>query len=336
MYPEEDIIDQRPAISADEYLAAHKNTIRKRSWWAIGIGGAIVLFHVVGFLFLSTFQERFRGEIGEPIRWTLIFRSIFFILGALALGAGLWGLYYAKNLKLADLVPSQEAVSYLLIGQTIRPVYSFILIGGIVAVTVAQYAIGLDRSIEVAGFVKPAFGSSHEYWRLLTGAVLHGGLLHIYFNSQALYGFGSMIEQLANRAHLPIVFLLAAIGGGLLSLWFMPDGTSVGASGGIMGMIGYMAIFGYRRKQQLPPDFLKTMLINIAFIGAIGVIGYQLIDNFAHLGGLLAGALYGFVQVPANPHTDPRRVRMESKILGIVSLTVFAAVCFFTIFLLTR
>jgi membrane associated rhomboid family serine protease len=78
------------------------------------------------------------------------------------------------------------------------------------------------------------------------------------------------------------------------------------------------------------------MLINIAFIGAIGVIGYQLIDNFAHLGGLLAGAIYGFVQVPANPHADPRRVRMESKILGIVSLIIFAAVCLYTISLLTR
>jgi len=336
MYPDEEIIDQQPAISADEYLAAQKRTIRKRSWWAIGIGAAIVLFHIIGFVFLSTFQDRLRGEIDEPIRWTLIFRSIFFILGALALGAGGWGLYYAKNLKLEDLIPSPEAVTYLQIGQLIRPVYTFILIGGIIVVTFFQYSSGLERSIEVAGFVKPAFWSSHEYWRLLTGAVLHFGLLHIYFNSQALYGFGSMIEQLANRAHLPTVFMLAVIGGGLLSLWFMPEGTMVGASGGIMGLIGYMAIFGYRRKRQLPPDFLKMMLINIAFIGAIGVIGYQLIDNFAHLGGLLAGALYGFVQVPTDPHADPRRVRIESKILGIVSLILFAAICLYTIFLLTR
>jgi membrane associated rhomboid family serine protease len=334
MYPEDDLIDERPAISADEYLAGQKRSIRRRSWWAIGIGSAIVLLHVVGFLFLSAFQERLRGEIDEPVEWTLIFRSIFFILGALALFAGLWGLYYAKKLTLNDLIPSPEVISYLQAGQTVRPIFSFILIGDIILVTIVQMATGLDHSIAVAGFVKPDFWRHHEYWRLLTGAVMHGGLLHIYFNSQALYGFGSMMEQLANRAHLPIVFLLAVLGGGLLSLWFMPAGTSVGASGGIMGMIGYMAIFGYRRKRQLPPDFLKTMLVNIAFIGAIGIIGYQLIDNFAHLGGLLAGGLYGLIQVPRDTTADPRRVGLVTNALGILSIIIFAAICLFTIVLL--
>jgi membrane associated rhomboid family serine protease len=82
---------------------------------------------------------------------------------------------------------------------------------------------------------------------------LHGGILHIFFNGQALLGFGGLIEYLSNRAHLLIVFVLAIIGGGLCSLFFMPDGNSVGASGGIMGLIGYLAIYGFRRKRQLPP-----------------------------------------------------------------------------------
>jgi membrane associated rhomboid family serine protease len=241
-----------------------------------------------------------------------------------------------KKIKLADLIPSAEAVQYLQAGQTIRPIYSLILIGGIVLVTFVQLATGLQRSIDIAGFVKADFWSQHQYWRLLTGAVLHGGLLHIYFNSQAMYGFGSLVEQLSNRAHLTIVFLLAAIGGGILSLYFMPAGASVGASGGIMGLIGYMAIFGYRRKRQLPPDFLKTMLINIAFIGAIGIIGYQLIDNFAHLGGLLAGATYGLIQVPSDPTADPRRVGIVANALGVLSVVAFIVICLYTIYLLIR
>jgi membrane associated rhomboid family serine protease len=334
MYPEEELIDEQPRITPEQFLADQKRAIRRKSWWAIGIGLTVVLLHVVGFIFLREFQDRLRGEIEEPISWSLVFRSIFFILGSLALIAGLWGLYYAKKLSLNDLIPTIEAVHYLQIGQAIRPIYSLILIGGIVLVTVVQFATGLDRSILIAGFLKADFWSQRQYWRLLTGAVLHGGLLHIYFNSQAMYGFGSLVEQLANRTHLAIVFLLAAISGGILSLFFMPAGTSVGASGGIMGLIGYMAIFGYRRKRQLPPDFLKTMLINIAFIGAIGIIGYQLIDNFAHLGGLLAGALYGFIQVPGDPNANPRKVGIVLGALGILSIAIFAGVCLFTILLL--
>ncbi|MCV4726153.1 rhomboid family intramembrane serine protease, partial [Escherichia coli] len=80
------------------------------------------------------------------------------------------------------------------------------------------------------------------------------------------------------------------ISGGIFSIFFLPEPTSVGASGGIMGLIGYLAIYGYRRRRQLPPDFLKTMLINIGFIAAFGLIAYEFVDNFAHLGGFVAGS----------------------------------------------
>jgi membrane associated rhomboid family serine protease len=144
-----------------------------------------------------------------------------------------------------------------------------------------------------------------------------------------------MIEQLSNRAHVPIVFLLAVVGGGLASLFFMPNIVSVGASGGIMGLIGYMAIFGYKRKRQLPSDFLRSMLVNIGFIAAFGLIGYQFIDNFAHFGGLVTGVIYGLIQVPSDPAADPRRTSPVMSVLGIAALIGFAAVCLFTALKLT-
>jgi len=204
-----------------------------------------------------------------------------------------------------------------------------------VAVFVAQMTSGLEKSIEAAGFVKPAFIDDGQYWRVLTGGALHGGLLHIYFNSQALYGFGSLMEFLSNRAHIAIVFLLAVIGGGLLSLVFMPEGTSVGASGGIMGLIGYMAIYAYRRREQLPPDFLKTMLINVGFIAAFGIIAYQLVDNFAHIGGFLVGAIYAFIQVPRDLTADPRKTSKVLDTLGIIAIAVYIAEAAFAIFRIT-
>jgi membrane associated rhomboid family serine protease len=144
-----------------------------------------------------------------------------------------------------------------------------------------------------------------------------------------------LIEFLSNRAHLAIVFVLAVIGGGILSMLFMPVGNSVGASGGIMGLIGYLAVFGYRRRQQLPPDFLRNMLVNVGFVAAFGVIAYQIIDNFAHLGGLLVGAAYGFLQIPRDLKKNPRQVGVVAEGLGLIAMGVFCFISILTILLLT-
>jgi rhomboid protease GluP len=116
----------------------------------------------------------------------------------------------------------------------------------------------------------------------------------------------------------------------------MPNVDSIGASGGIVGFIGYLAVFGYRRKQQLPPDFLKRVMINIAFIALLGALAYQMIDNAAHLGGLLAGAAYGFVQIPRRLEEDPREVNWLIEAFGLVALTIFGATAIFTIALLMK
>jgi membrane associated rhomboid family serine protease len=140
------------------------------------------------------------------------------------------------------------------------------------------------------------------------------------------------MEYLSNRAHLAMVFLLSIISGGIFSIFFLPESTSVGASGGIMGLIGYLAIYGYRRRRQLPPDFLKTMLINIGFIAAFGLIAYEFVDNFAHLGGFVAGSVYGFFQIPGNSSSDPRSAGKMVELTGILSVAVFIAESVFTIF----
>lgn len=319
--------DPQPQISAEDYLVAQKNSIRKKSWWAVGIGAFVVVVHIGWLLFFVM--------LGAGPDFSVLFRSIFFILGLFGFVAGVYGLYYARSLRLEDLIPSTAAIEFARRSEAVTPYFTMILIGSIVAVFVAQVTTGLSGSIDAAGFVKPAFTNDGEYWRLLTGGALHGGLLHIYFISQALYGFGTLMEYLSNRAHLAIVFLMAVVGGGLMSLAFMPDGTSVGASGGIMGLIGYMAIYAYRRKAQLPPDFLKTMLINVGFIAAFGIIAYQLVDNFAHVGGFLVGAVYAFIQVPKDLAADPRKTNSIVNTIGIIAIAIYIAEAVFAIFRIT-
>jgi membrane associated rhomboid family serine protease len=116
----------------------------------------------------------------------------------------------------------------------------------------------------------------------------------------------------------------------------MPLATSIGASGGVMGLIGYLAIYGYRRKEQLPPDFLKSMLINVGFIAAFGVIAYQIVDNFAHLGGFVVGAIYGFLQIPPDVQKNPREVGTVAEMLGYAALLVFIFTCILSVLLLLK
>ena len=222
------------------------------------------------------------------------------------------------------------------------PYYSYILIGCLIAVSLCQFAVdgkdsimsGGGESTLLAGFVKPLFLAG-QYWRILTGAALHGGLIHLAFNCYALYTLGKLIEMLSNRAHLAIVFLLSAIGGGILSLIFLPNGVSVGASGGIVGFLGYLAVYGYKRRKLLSDSFLKNMLFNIGFIAFYGIALSSNIDNFGHLGGLLTGAVYGFLQISGDVYEDPRIVGSTTNSVGYAALGIFVLVCVFSVLVIT-
>ncbi len=226
------------------------------------------------------------------------------------------------------------------------PVYTSILVSSLIAVFLVQVmydpqGVGLSAlslaemrpSILAAGFVKPAFLQG-EYWRLLTGAALHGGLMHIFFNSYAFYSFGRLFEFLSNRAHLAIVFILAAAGGGMLSLAFKPDGISVGASGGVLGLISYLAVYAFKRRQFVSAEFRKNLLFNIGFVLIFGLVLFQVVDNYGHIGGLIVGAIYGAIQIPSDPYTDPRQVGKATSIIGLFALGLFIAVCVFSSYLI--
>ena len=213
------------------------------------------------------------------------------------------------------------------------PLYTIILLACIAAVFFVQFLTSRDQlfftldrySAVVAGFDKRAFLANSEYWRILTGATLHSGILHVGMNCYAFYSFGKLFEMLSNRSHLAIVFVLSILGGGVLSLIFMPDATSVGASGGIVGLVSYLAVYAFRRRQFVSADFRKNLLINIGFILVFGLVLYQVIDNFGHIGGLLTGAVYGFVQIPDDQYLDPRKANSAAIILGYAALAVYIA-----------
>ncbi|MDM7921429.1 MAG: rhomboid family intramembrane serine protease [Pyrinomonadaceae bacterium] len=216
------------------------------------------------------------------------------------------------------------------------PVYSSLIIVGIICVAFGQISSGLKQSIAIASFDKHAFVAYGEYWRILTGSVMHNGVLHLTLNCLALYSIGKVIEWLSDKSIVPIVFLLSAIGGGLLSLLFKPDVPSVGASGGVVGLLGYLIVYAFVRRQFVSPAFRKDLLMNLGFIVVLGLVLYQWVDNFGHLGGLLTGVLFGFFQVPRDPYVDPTKPGKVSELAGIVSLGVILSVSLFSVLLLLR
>jgi rhomboid protease GluP len=224
------------------------------------------------------------------------------------------------------------------------PIYTYTLLVCIAAVYIAQFVtsadpefFNMDRySAFYAGFDKKAFLEAHEYWRILTGATVHSGILHVVLNSYALFSFGRLIEMLSNRAHLAIIFILSALGGGVLSLVFNPDVTSVGASGGIIGFLSYLAVYAFKRRQFISPQFRRSLLFNIGFILLYGLLMFNTIDNFGHIGGLIVGAIYGLIQIPSDEYVDPRQASRVTKIVGFACICIYGVTCGLTILLLAN
>ena len=139
-----------------------------------------------------------------------------------------------------------------------------------------------------------ALVSHGQVWRLLTCAFLHGSLIHILCNMYALYALGPQVEILFGRVKYIIIYLLSAIGGSLLSYKFSPSSLSIGASGAIFGLFGAMVVFVLKYKDRIPKRVLNN-LFGVIILNLLIGFNLQGIDNFAHIGGLLVGALVAFL-----------------------------------------
>jgi len=127
-----------------------------------------------------------------------------------------------------------------------------------------------------------------EYWRLLTAAFLHADVFHLMVNMYALSILGRQVETFLGKGKFLLIYLGSALTGSLMSI-SITNSLSVGASGAIFGMLGCLAYFGYHYRLYLG-DALRGQIIPVILINlAIGFM-IPLIDNAAHIGGLIGGA----------------------------------------------
>lgn len=188
-----------------------------------------------------------------------------------------------------------------------KPYVTYVLIGINVLLFGFSFVSGIDQVAQDYGMFPPAIAVNGEYWRLLSSAFLHGGILHILFNMYVLFVIGQVLERILGHARYAILYLVAALGGAVASYMFSDILTvSVGASGAIFGLMGALVVAGRRLRYDIT-QVLVLLVINVA-------IGFMSpgVDWRAHLGGLVIGGAVAAVYVFA-----PRKGRTTWQVLGV-------------------
>ena len=157
-------------------------------------------------------------------------------------------------------------------------------------------------------------------WQLVTGTFLHGGFGHLFFNMLGLWMFGAQIETALGSRRFAWFYLACVLGASALQLavtsapYLAGEGQpfppyTLGASGGVLGV---MAAFGL-----LYPNTPIYLYFVLAVPAKWVVLAYAAFDlyagvtgradgvaNFAHLGGMIVGALlilYWRGRLPVRP-----------------------------------
>ena len=103
-----------------------------------------------------------------------------------------------------------------------------------------------------------------------------------------------------------------------------------------MGLIGFLAVLGYRRREVLPPGFLRSIVTSIALIMALGLVAWDMVDNAAHLGGLGMGLVLGFVYIGRRAGGVRLEPSLLARFAGGASFGMLIAMSLFTLWLLLR
>jgi rhomboid protease GluP len=146
-----------------------------------------------------------------------------------------------------------------------------------------------------------------QWWRLLTAAFVHVGIIHLATNMWCLWNLGLLGEPLLGPAGLVAVYVLTGVAGNLLSTAVHPQIVGAGASGAVFGLAGVLILLLKSKLLPVPAEEIRRLrksviyfaLLNFAIGGTTLLLRTSIqIDNMAHLGGFLCGLALGVPLVP--------------------------------------
>jgi rhomboid protease GluP len=196
-----------------------------------------------------------------------------------------------------------------------RPASPYTLTIALIAINtlvfLAMVASGISftspTALDVAnwgGDFGPLTLGAHQYWRLFTSCFLHFGIIHIAFNMYVLYQIGPFIQTVFGRARYLLIYILAGLGGSVISIYVHPLSVGAGASGAIFGLYGAVFSFLLIKRRSLNPAAVqrigKSAGIFVLYNVVYGTIS-RTTDLSAHFGGLVAGFLAGMLLVRSQP-----------------------------------
>ena len=170
-----------------------------------------------------------------------------------------------------------------------------------------------EALIKAGARYTPLIVDKGQWFRIITPLFLHAGLIHFFINMAALWFVGAAVEQTHGMVNAMVLFFVPGVGGNILSSICLPQYISVGASGGIFGLIGgcladiamhWQLLFMHTEQRgevdsetAINPRKANVMavvwlVVDILLNIIIGFTPY--VDNFCHLGGLVYGIACGY------------------------------------------
>lgn len=196
--------------------------------------------------------------------------------------------------------------------------YAALVTWGLIALNVGVYVIdtilggGRGGPLTDGGLLAQQYVAAGEWWRLITYAFLHAplgsgtfGILHIGFNMYALYLFGPIVEDLYGHIEYLGIYLLCALGGGVLTILAAPDQPVIGASGAIFGLFG-LGFVVWRRHHLVLNRQARAMLSQVGSLLVLNLVITFAVPGISwtgHVGGLVVGAIIGLLLPPVGGTT---------------------------------
>lgn len=152
-----------------------------------------------------------------------------------------------------------------------------------------------------------------EWYRLITAAFLHGGVLHLLFNGYAMFLLGQQLERWLGHGRFLALWVMGALAGSVLSLLVVPTQPSVGASGAIFALFGAVFVIGQRLKLDMRM-ILILLVLNLGITFLVPNISWT-----AHIGGLVAGlvigAVFAYLPGPSKPGSPKNATKASTRTL---------------------
>jgi len=187
-------------------------------------------------------------------------------------------------------------------------------------------ALGSREAIIAMGALVRDRVAVGEVWRLVTGPLLHGGVEHLVGNAIALYILGMVCEHAFGPGQLVLLYAASGLAGSVASL-VTSAGPSVGASGAIFGLQGAAIVLfrGERDRLLLRDRRVGLVLLLWALFTIAGGLMDPYIDNGAHIGGVLGGALVarGLHPVVLSPLGGEQARRLRRRLWLVAALYAY-------------